>query len=191
MLYPGKFSDRFLDGRFEVAILEIQSILPATYFRRRIRFLQHLCKTYKRHHRHVPSLDKNVQFPRNFDFSFEYFHSSSSDRDSTRRGIQDSHVPTTTIIYLNYEYSINAKCRFLINGIVHTNERDVNIVDNAYELDYDENKTWNFGIEHREFDEEEERVRRTIYTRLCFLSVEEIIFSLHFFLKHRLTWINK
>lgn len=147
MLYPGKFSDRFLDGRFEVAILEIQSILPATYFRRRIRFLQHLCKTYKRHHRHVPSLDKNVQFPRNFDFSFEYFHSSSSDRDSTRRGIQDSHVPTTTIIYLNYEYSINAKCRFLINGIVHTNERDVNIVDNTYELDHDENKTWNFGIE--------------------------------------------
>lgn len=29
---------------------------------------------------------------------------------------------------------------FLINGIVYTNERDVNIEDNAYVLDHDENK---------------------------------------------------
>lgn len=63
VLYPGKFRDRFLDGRFEVAILQIQSILPATYFRRRIRFLQHLCKiltssssrTFTRQERAIPA----------------------------------------------------------------------------------------------------------------------------------------
>lgn len=75
---------------------------------------------------------------------------------------------------------------FLINGIVYTNERDVNIEDNAYVLDHDENKIWNFGIKdgHRELDEEEKKERAwwTVYTRLFLLSVEEIIFSLRFFL---------
>lgn len=72
----------------------------------------------------------------------------------------------------------------------------MNIVDNAYVLEHDEDKVWNFGIEdgHREFEfeeEEEERVRRTVDTRLFlfFLSVEEIIFSLHFLFKA--IWINK
>lgn len=61
--------------------------------------------------------------------------------DSTRRGIRDSHVPTATIVYLNYEYSINAKCRFSYKwNRLYTNERDVNIVDNAYVLEHDEDK---------------------------------------------------
>lgn len=181
VLYPGKFRDRLLDGRFEVAILEIQSILPATYFRRRIRFLQHLCKiltssssrTFTHRQETCNSRETLIFLPRIFS---QFLRVIS---DSTRRGIRDSHVPTATIVYLNYEYSINAKCRFSYKwNRLYTNERDVNIVDNAYVLEHDEDKVWNFGIEdgHREFEfeeEEEESVRRTVDTRLFLFFLSE------------------
>lgn len=54
VLYPWKLGDRLLDGRLEVAILEVQRVLPAAYFRRRVRLFQHLRKNYRHRAARVP-----------------------------------------------------------------------------------------------------------------------------------------
>lgn len=117
-------------------------------------------------------------------------------RDSTRRGIQDSHVPTTTIVYLNYEYSINAKCRFLnLNGIsfILTKGTWILQIILMYSITMKikfETLGWRAGIARL-------RPRGTggltdgrYATILSLRARNHFLFS-RLFLKNRSTWINK